>query len=67
MEPTINNLCKRSYGWEGYIDWKGTVFEGTPPTEFRFSQELQPTDEQIQTIIQYHIQRLTDIKNQESQ
>lgn len=63
---SINNLVLRPWGWEGYIDWTGSQFNGTPPTEFRFYQEDQPTDEQIQTIIQYHIQRFEDIANQET-
>jgi hypothetical protein len=67
MQPTINNLCKRPWGWEGYIDWANTIFEGTPPTEFRLPQESQPTDEQIKAIIEYHIERLTNIANQENQ
>jgi hypothetical protein len=53
---TTINLCKRAWGWEGYIYWD----DGTP-TEFRFSQEKEPTKEQLNGIIQYHIDRLNAI------
>jgi hypothetical protein len=62
MNGNIDNLCKRPWGWEGYIYWD----DENPPTEFRFSQEEQPTEEQLNTIVQYHIDRFQTIADAES-
>jgi uncharacterized protein YciI len=64
MNFKVDNLCKRSYGWEGYlycIDDKEIS-----PIEFRFQQEKQPTQDQIDNVIKYHIERIDNIRLQES-
>jgi hypothetical protein len=60
MNFKVDNLCKRKWGWEGYL----YPDDGSAPVEFRFAQEKEPTKAQIDNIIAYHTERLTFIKSQ---